>query len=270
MLFSNAYTTSALSTSESSSRIPSPPPHVVAPARCRSSIPLTRRRLSNALTLALLGTLPFSAYLAIDGVLRSVKGNAPQPDGRWLSGAQGERLKRSLREIGVGVEVVDIHGEVVDLGSARRARARSQSNQVDGAPRWTTHGIAGQNSLLRRQEDTTLLSPESASDDHAPKDGIRPLEDGVLRLDPQHISWWGSADVVGPSPFDYVPSDRGNLVTHGKNGKRKRKRVLFLTGGCSVGSPPLKPGLTWGMLADYKDYLERMNTNTYEVIDGEW
>jgi hypothetical protein len=50
-------------------------------------------------------------------------------------------------------------------------------------------------------------------------------------------AWWGSSDAVGRSPFDHVPS-RG-----------RRRRVLFLT--------------------SYTDYLERMNTHTYELVDGE-
>lgn len=51
--------------------------------------------------------------------------------------------------------------------------------------------------------------------------------------------WWGNVDEVGPSPFDNLPPPlRG-----------AKRRVLFLT--------------------DYTDYLERMNTHTYEIVDGE-
>ncbi|BEI83334.1 hypothetical protein CcaverHIS002_0312020 [Cutaneotrichosporon cavernicola] len=50
-------------------------------------------------------------------------------------------------------------------------------------------------------------------------------------------AWWGNADEVGPSPFDHVPSPL--------DGKR---RVLFLTA--------------------YDDYLQRMNTHTYEIVDA--
>lgn len=53
-------------------------------------------------------------------------------------------------------------------------------------------------------------------------------------------SWWGNVDEVGHSPFDYVPR-----LPDGKS-----RRILFLT--------------------DYTDYLERMNTHTYEIVDGEW
>jgi hypothetical protein len=51
--------------------------------------------------------------------------------------------------------------------------------------------------------------------------------------------WWGSSDATGPSPFDHAPPP---LVG-------AKKRVLFLTA--------------------YDDYLERMNTHTYEIVDGE-
>ncbi|KAL1413682.1 hypothetical protein Q8F55_001461 [Vanrija albida] len=49
-------------------------------------------------------------------------------------------------------------------------------------------------------------------------------------------AWWGSVDDVGPSPFDHVPAAGGP------------RRVLFLT--------------------SYDDYLERMNTHTYEIVDA--
>ncbi|WVQ79250.1 hypothetical protein IAT38_001346 [Cryptococcus sp. DSM 104549] len=52
--------------------------------------------------------------------------------------------------------------------------------------------------------------------------------------------WWGNPDVVGPSPFDHRP---GQLMP----GTPKRR---FL------------------MLTDYTDYLERMNTHTYEIVDA--
>lgn len=52
-------------------------------------------------------------------------------------------------------------------------------------------------------------------------------------------SWWGNADEVGPSPFDHIPP----------SGTGHKRRILFLT--------------------DYNDYLERMNTHTYEIVDGE-
>ncbi|OWZ54426.1 hypothetical protein C349_03544 [Cryptococcus neoformans var. grubii Br795] len=53
-------------------------------------------------------------------------------------------------------------------------------------------------------------------------------------------SWWGNPDVVGKSPFDHRPA----LLP-----PRKEKRRLL-------------------MLTDYKDYLERMNTHTYEIVDA--
>lgn len=52
-------------------------------------------------------------------------------------------------------------------------------------------------------------------------------------------AWWGNADAVGPSPFDHVPPPLGG----------EKRRILFLTA--------------------YDDYLERMNTHTYEIVDGE-
>ncbi|BEJ14168.1 hypothetical protein CspHIS471_0313420 [Cutaneotrichosporon sp. HIS471] len=55
--------------------------------------------------------------------------------------------------------------------------------------------------------------------------------------DEEWPAWWGNADEVGPSPFDHVPSPL--------DGKR---RILFLTA--------------------YDDYLQRMNTHTYEIVDA--
>ncbi|WVQ95996.1 hypothetical protein IAU59_003096 [Kwoniella sp. CBS 9459] len=52
--------------------------------------------------------------------------------------------------------------------------------------------------------------------------------------------WWGSPDVVGRSPFDHRPATLPAGV--------EKRRFLFLT--------------------DYKDYLERMNTHTYEIVDA--
>ncbi|WVQ75041.1 hypothetical protein IAR50_004650 [Cryptococcus sp. DSM 104548] len=53
-------------------------------------------------------------------------------------------------------------------------------------------------------------------------------------------SWWGNPDVVGQSPYDHRPVAL-------RPGSEKRR---FL------------------MLTDYKDYLERMNTHTYEIVDA--
>ncbi|GHJ89456.1 hypothetical protein NliqN6_5858 [Naganishia liquefaciens] len=57
--------------------------------------------------------------------------------------------------------------------------------------------------------------------------------------DDGQVSFWGDVDTVGPSPFDHVPK----RIKHDDT-----KRVLFLT--------------------DYHDYLERMNTHTYEIVDA--
>ncbi|ADV22474.1 Hypothetical Protein CGB_E3050W [Cryptococcus gattii WM276] len=53
-------------------------------------------------------------------------------------------------------------------------------------------------------------------------------------------SWWGNPDVVGRSPFDHRPDPLPPT--------REKRRFLMLT--------------------DYKDYLERMNTHTYEIVDA--
>lgn len=52
-------------------------------------------------------------------------------------------------------------------------------------------------------------------------------------------AWWDSSDRAGPSPFDHVPPPLSG----------EKRRILFLT--------------------SYDDYLERMNTHTYEIVDGE-
>ncbi|WVN86840.1 uncharacterized protein L203_102014 [Cryptococcus depauperatus CBS 7841] len=52
--------------------------------------------------------------------------------------------------------------------------------------------------------------------------------------------WWGNPDVVGESPFDYRPVSLPSW--------KEKKRFLMLT--------------------DYVDYLERMNTHTYEIVDA--
>ncbi|WVR08129.1 hypothetical protein IAU60_005175 [Kwoniella sp. DSM 27419] len=52
--------------------------------------------------------------------------------------------------------------------------------------------------------------------------------------------WWGNPDLVGPSPFDHGPGPLPPDV--------EPRRFLFLT--------------------DYNDYLERMNTHTYEIVDA--
>ncbi|ODN78592.1 hypothetical protein L202_04199 [Cryptococcus amylolentus CBS 6039] len=53
-------------------------------------------------------------------------------------------------------------------------------------------------------------------------------------------SWWGNPDLVGQSPFDHRPAAL-------RPGKEKRRFMV---------------------LTDYKDYLERMNTHTYEIVDA--
>lgn len=73
-------------------------------------------------------------------------------------------------------------------------------------------------------------------------------------------AWWGSTDDVGASPYDHVPVPA--------NGEKKR--LLFLTSESRVqirSRDGLAPagGLT---SSGYKDYLERMNTHTYEIVDG--
>ncbi|ORX35459.1 hypothetical protein BD324DRAFT_632928 [Kockovaella imperatae] len=55
-------------------------------------------------------------------------------------------------------------------------------------------------------------------------------------VDSHWPAWWANADKVA-SPWDYKPRDREEQV-----------RMLFLT--------------------DYKDYLERMNSHTYEIVDA--
>jgi hypothetical protein len=59
--------------------------------------------------------------------------------------------------------------------------------------------------------------------------------------------WWGT----GASPWDHIPV------------KGERKNLLFLTGELIVRSRSVADGV------DYNDYLERMNTHTYEIVDGE-
>ncbi|WRT69629.1 uncharacterized protein IL334_006618 [Kwoniella shivajii] len=69
-----------------------------------------------------------------------------------------------------------------------------------------------------------------------------PKDEELLKLEVTDIwpSWWGNPDIVGKSPFDHSPIP---LPT----GQEKR-RFMFLT--------------------DYNDYLERMNTHTYEIVDA--
>lgn len=50
-------------------------------------------------------------------------------------------------------------------------------------------------------------------------------------------SWYGNSDVVGPSPYDFVPRPLQQ--------DEQRVRLLFLL--------------------DFKDYLERMNSHSYEM-----
>ncbi|WWD04530.1 hypothetical protein V865_002600 [Kwoniella europaea PYCC6329] len=69
-----------------------------------------------------------------------------------------------------------------------------------------------------------------------------PKEEETLQEESKTIwpKWWGNPDVVGKSPWDHVPTPL-------PEGQEKR-RFMFLT--------------------DYNDYLERMNTHTYEIVDA--
>lgn len=77
-------------------------------------------------------------------------------------------------------------------------------------------------------------------------------EEALLRKEAEDVwpEWWGCSAILGTSPFDYVPL----------NLQGERKRVLFLTGRCR--------SLLSAYGTDYTDYLERMNTHTYEIVDG--
>lgn len=70
------------------------------------------------------------------------------------------------------------------------------------------------------------------------------------------VSFWGNVDEVGPSPFDHVPKQL-------KDGNGKR--ILFLTG--ELHTFQFYPSDTHA-ITDYHDYLERMNTHTYEIVDA--
>lgn len=102
-----------------------------------------------------------------------------------------------------GREAKAATGQRVDLAAWRR--------------RWVQHRRSRSQDLMT-QEDSTL---QALAADAWP-------------------AWWGSSDVVGPSPFDHIPTPL----------KGKKRGVLFLT--------------------DYTDYLERMNTHTYEIVDGKF
>ncbi|KAJ9095307.1 hypothetical protein QFC21_005673 [Naganishia friedmannii] len=75
------------------------------------------------------------------------------------------------------------------------------------------------------------------------------------------VPFWGHIDVAGPSPFDHFPNPS-------KDGSGKR--VMFLTGTSnSTGVFSDTLAHPWRIsLQDYHDYLERMNTHTYEIVDA--
>lgn len=85
--------------------------------------------------------------------------------------------------------------------------------------------------IAKRQE---LSGEESAAEggEVARRDVVGDSEDAWP-------AWWGGSDEAGPSPFDHVPPPLAG----------EKRRILFLT--------------------SYDDYLERMNTHTYEIVDGE-
>lgn len=97
----------------------------------------------------------------------------------------------------------------------------------------------------RRSSDSSVSSSSSSSSAKASSRlnrlSHRPatiIEEPTLELD--QVEWWGSSDIVGKSPFDHIPDDWSD--------RKRKSKVLFLT--------------------DFHDYLERMNTNTYEIIDA--
>jgi hypothetical protein len=87
------------------------------------------------------------------------------------------------------------------------------------------------------QELNRALSSPMTQDDTAERSEAGEEDADASTVWPQ---WWGNSDEVGASPFDHVPTPL-------KQGESKR-RVMFLT--------------------SYWDYLERMNTHTYELVDG--
>jgi hypothetical protein len=100
-------------------------------------------------------------------------------------------------------------------------------------------GLLTAREWIRRDQRIRLWEKDWSRSEFETRWGIVPraleLEDGERIKE-----WYGNRDVVGPSPFDHVPEPL-------PAGKEKR-RLLLLT--------------------DYKDYLERMNSHTYEIADG--
>nr|XP_019009410.1 uncharacterized protein I206_06059 [Kwoniella pini CBS 10737]OCF48191.1 hypothetical protein I206_06059 [Kwoniella pini CBS 10737] len=88
----------------------------------------------------------------------------------------------------------------------------------------------------RNNKKRNFVNLEKEEDIWGPKD------EELLKLEVENKwpNWWGNPDIVGKSPFDHSPIP---LAV----GQEKR-RFMFLT--------------------DYKDYLERMNTHTYEIVDA--
>ncbi|WWC65775.1 uncharacterized protein I303_108397 [Kwoniella dejecticola CBS 10117] len=91
--------------------------------------------------------------------------------------------------------------------------------------------------IRRETEGDGVFSAEDGTEDiWGPKDE----EQLKLEVKDKWPRWWGNPDTVGKSPFDHSPTPLP--------ADQEKRRFMFLT--------------------DYKDYLERMNTHTYEIVDA--
>ncbi|WWD20263.1 hypothetical protein CI109_104739 [Kwoniella shandongensis] len=115
----------------------------------------------------------------------------------------------------------------------------SGDREVNLGPLRTDHRIRREKEILDRRSEADAAEGVRRSGDVVE---LLPPEEEELRMEVANKwpSWWGNVDVVGPSPYDHIP---GPLPA----GTEKR-RMMFLT--------------------DYNDYLERMNTHTYEIVDA--
>lgn len=157
------------------------------------------------------------------------------PSLSWLPASTGRRTPQLALALLIPILGLLLASELRSQHNLRRAwaaeyTARAASHMPDARGRLDL--AAFREGKLRAKRDGARAALEY---DELHPDEERQLADAAADSWP---SWWGSTDDVGRSPFDHVPTPQ------------EPRRVLFLT--------------------SYDDYLERMNTHTYEIVDGEF
>ncbi|KAJ9112668.1 hypothetical protein QFC22_006170 [Naganishia vaughanmartiniae] len=145
---------------------------------------------------------------------------------------------------------------------ATRLRKETLLNELIRDPAWTGKWPDGIRIPAHRR-DVHEQRIQRRSDGDEEEETLMDWRYWTVNESDATVPFWGNMDVAGPSPFDHVPA----TSTDGTG-----KRVMFLTGNVFLNPEPLPPTLLahlwWVCDIDYHDYLERMNTHTYEIVDA--